>query len=526
MFRRLFRLTLVFALLLLTSLSGLAQAQATDVRLKEIDEYAIKAMRDWKVPGFAMAIVKDDKVIFAKGYGVRELGKPAPVDERTLFAIASNSKAFTAASIGILVDEGKLKWDDPVTKYLPEFQLYDPYVTRELTLRDLLSHRSGLATFAGDLLWYESNYERKEILRRLRYLKPTSSFRSRFGYQNILFLAAGEVVAAVTGKSWDEFVRERFFIPLGMSSTVTSIRAFKPGDNVATPHNELNDKIRVIRYSLVDGVGPAGAINSNVLEMAEWLRLQLGRGVYGGKRIFSQAVSREMWTPHTILPISEQNEKFNPTRHFYTYGLGWFLSDYHGRKIISHGGGLDGMVSQVALVPEENLGVVVLSNSETALPSLMTNKVMDTFFGVPRRDWSAEFLARTKATREAGKDDEKKLEDERAKNTKPSLALEKYAGSYTGEMYGEAQVTEQNGKLVLRLVPSPNFVGDLEHWQYDTFRVKWRDSIVYPFPKGFVTFILNARGQVDEMKIDVPNPDFDFKELEFKRVNDSGTTKR
>ncbi len=521
MFRQSSRLSLVFLLLLLAPLSQFAFAQETDARLKAIDEYAQKAMREWSVPGFAIAVVKDDKVIFARGYGVREMAKPAPVDERTLFAIASNSKAFTAAALGILVDEGKLKWDDPVTKYLPEFQLSDPYVTRELTIRDLLSHRSGLATFSGDLLWYESIYDRKELLRRIRYLKPTSSFRSRFGYQNILFAAAGEVVSAVTGKSWDEFVRERFFNPLGMASTVTSIRAFKAGGNIATPHNEVDGKVRVINYHLIDSVAPAGGINSNVAEMAEWLRLQLGRGKYSGKQIFSPAVSREMWTPHLSFPISEEGEKFLPTRHFYAYGLGWFLYDYHGRKVVSHGGDLDGMVSQVGLIPEENLGVVVLSNSETVLPSSLVNRVFDLYLGVPLRDWSAEFLAQRKASMEARKDDEKKLEAARAKNTQPSLPLERYAGSYAGEMYGEAKIMEENGKLVLRLIPSPNFVGDLEHWQYDTFRVKWRSSIVYPFPKGFVTFTLNARGQVDEMKIDVPNPDFDFKELEFKRAQES-----
>ncbi len=209
-------------LLLFSPFSLVAQTSATAARLVEIEEYATKASVDWKVPGFAIAIVKDDRVVLAKGYGVRELGKTPAVDENTLFAIASNSKAFTAAALAILIDEGKVKWDDKVTKYLPSFELYDPYVTRELTIRDLLSHRSGLATFGGDLLWYESEYSRDEILRRIRFLKPTSSFRSRFGYQNILFLAAGEVVAKVSGKSWDEFVKERFFAPLAMKRTVTS----------------------------------------------------------------------------------------------------------------------------------------------------------------------------------------------------------------------------------------------------------------------------------------------------------------
>jgi CubicO group peptidase (beta-lactamase class C family) len=487
-------------------------------RLKAIDEYAAKAMADWHVPGFAMAIVKDDAVIFAKGYGVRKLNETTPVDEHTLFAIASNTKAFTAAALAILVDEGKIKWDDPVTKYLPGFQLYDPYVTRELTIRDLISHRSGLATFGGDLLWYDTTYNRDEILRRIRYLKPTSSFRSKYGYQNIMFLAAGQVVAAASGKSWDEFIRERFLLPLGMTTTTTSINAFKPTGNIASPHNELDGRLRVVRYSNVDGVGPAAALNSNVAEMAQWLRLQLGRGKYQGRQFFSPAVAREMWQPQTIIPISEAAERFNPTRHFYTYGLGWFLSDYQGHKVASHGGGLDGMISQVAMMPEENLGVVVLSNSETSLPSIMVNKVFDTFLGVPKRDWSAELLARTQQAKIASAEEEKKLEDKRAKETKPSLALQQYAGTYTGEMYGDARIAEEQGRLVLRLAPAPNFVGDLEHWQYDTFRVKWRDSVSYPFPRGFVTFTLNAQGKVDEMKIDVPNPDFDFKELQFRRT--------
>jgi CubicO group peptidase (beta-lactamase class C family) len=518
MIQRSLRFGFLLLLLFVAPLSLVAQTGGNAERLKEIDEYATKALQDWHVPGFAIAIVKDDVVIFAKGYGVRKLGEATPVDERTLFAIASNTKAFTAAALATLVDEGKIKWDDHVTDYLPGFQLYDPYVTRELTIRDLISHRSGLATFGGDLLWYDTTYSRDEILRRIRHLKPTSSFRSKYGYQNIMFLAAGQIVAAVTGKSWDDYVRERFLLPLGMTTTTTSITAFKPTDNVASPHNELDGKIRVVRYSNVDGVGPAAALNSNVAEMAEWLRLQLGRGKYKGKQFFSASASREMWSPQTIIPISEGGERFNPTRHFNTYGLGWFVSDYQGRKVVSHGGGLDGMISQVAMMPEENLGVVVLSNSETAVPSFMTNKVFDVFLGAAKRDWSAELLARTNQGKAAAAAEEKKLEDARARNTKPALPLAQYAGTYTGAMYGDARVTEENGKLVIRLVASPNFVGDLEHWQYDTFRVKWRASVSYPFSKGFITFNLNEQAKVEEMKIDVPNPDFDFKELEFKRV--------
>lgn len=507
---------IIFVLLLSFSLS----AQDLEAKLKEIDEYAAKAGQDWRVPGFAIAIVKDDKVVLAKGYGVRELGKPEAIDKDTLFAIASNSKAFTAAALATLVDDGKLRWDDPVTKYIPWFQLYDPWVSREMTVRDLLSHRSGLATFGGDLLWYESSYSRNEIIRRIRFLKPSTSFRSRYGYQNIMFLTAGEIVPVITGKSWDDYVREKFFTPLGMSRTTTSYKQLLATTNIATPHNEVDGKVRVIRYGNADNVGGAAAINSSVGDLAQWLRLQLGRGTYDGKKIFSAARSREMWNPNTIVSgTSEQGERFNPTVHFNLYGLGWGLNDYQGRKVVSHGGGLDGMVSRVAMMPEENLGLVILTNSESALSTVLSAKIFDVFLGVPKRDWSADYLARAKIGEEGGKAAALKVEQSRIPNTKPSVPLSGYAGTYSGALYGDAAVSEENGKLVLRLSSSPNFVGDLEHWHFDTFSIKWRSSIVYPFGRGFVTFTLDAAGKADEMKIDVPNPDFDFTELEFKRKN-------
>jgi CubicO group peptidase (beta-lactamase class C family) len=509
-------------LLALLILSPTLFAQTLEERLKEIDAYAAKAGQEWKVPGFSVAIVKDDKVVFAKGYGVRELGKPETVDKDTLFAVASNTKAFTSAALATLVDEGRLRWDDPVTKHLPWFQLYDPYVTREMTVRDLLSHRSGLATFGGDLLWYETTYSREEIIRRVRFLKPTYGFRSRYGYQNIMFLAAGEIVPAVTGKSWDDYVREKFFAPLGMARTVTTYKQLMSSRNVATPHNETEGKVKVVHYSNVDSAGGAAVINSTAAEMAEWVRLQLGRGTYQGKRFFSADRSREMWTPHTVVSgVSESAEKFNPTLHFNLYGLGWGLSDYRGRKVVTHSGGLDGMTSRVALLPEENLGVVILTNSETPLQAFLYYKVFDVFTGAPPRDWSADYLARVKAAREREEAEAKKVEAARVPNTKTSLPLGSYAGTYGGQMYGDAKVSEENGRLVVRLAPSPAYVGDLEHWHFDTFRIKWRESVVYPYPRGWVTFHLDPQGKVSEMKIDVPNPDFDFKELEFKRAPDA-----
>jgi CubicO group peptidase (beta-lactamase class C family) len=503
-----------FLLLLIFPVFVFSQSYAD--KIAEIDAYAEKTRADWNVPGMAIAIVKDDKVIFAKGYGIRKLGKNERVDENTLFAIASNSKAFTTAALAILADENKINWDDKVIKHLPEFELADAYVTREMTVRDLVSHRSGFDTFSGDLLWYETTYNDDEILKRLRYLKPKTSFRSSYGYQNLMYIAAGEIVERVSGKTWSEFVRERILSPLRMSRTTTTVKDLK--DNYSMPHNESGGTLRALHLGNVDGATAAAGLNSSVADVAKWLRLQLGRGKYEGKQIFSEKQSWEMWQQSTAIPISQAGAKFIPSRHFYGYGLGWFLWDYHGRKIISHGGGLDGMISETAMMPEENLGLVVLTNSETPVNVIMQNKIFDVFVNAQKRDWSAEYLTRVKAGKAAETEALTKLKASRVKNTKPSLAAKDYAGTYSGELYGDVVVAEENGKMVLRFTPSPNFVADLEHWHYDTFRIKWRPTVAYNFPPGFVTFMIDKNGKPDEIKIDQPNNDFWFYELELKRT--------
>ena len=503
--------------LLLLIFPVFALAQGLDEKLREIDIYAEKARADWNVPGMAIAIIKDDKVVFAKGYGTRELGKTDKVDENTLFAIASNSKAFTTASLAILADEGKLGWDDKVIKHLPEFELADAYVTREMTIRDLVSHRSGFDTFSGDLLWYETTYKDDEILKRLRYLKPKTSFRSSYGYQNLMFIAAGKVIERVSGKPWSQFVSERILTPIGMLRTTTTIRDLNSKGNYSMPHNESGGTLRVLHLGNVDSAAAVGGLNSSVADVAKWLRLQLGRGKYEGKQIFSEKQSWEMWQQNTAIPISQAGAKFIPTRHFSGYGLGWFLWDYQGRKVVSHGGGLDGMISETAMMPEENLGLVVLTNSETPVNVIMQNKIFDAFLNAPKRDWSAEYLSRAKNGKTAETEERAKLEAARVANTKPSLVIKDYAGTYSGSLYGDVTVAEENGKLVLRMLPSPNFVGDLEHWHYDTFRIKWRPTVAYNFPPGFVTFTIDKNGKADEIKIDQPNNDFWFYELELKR---------
>ena len=487
------RLINVLILVLILGVQALAQQVAPE---PGFDEYVAQAMKEWEVPGLAIAVVKDDRIVFAKGYGVRELGGTAAVDEHTLFAIGSSSKAFTAAALAILVDEGKIKWDDPVTKYLPGFQLFDPYSTRELTVRDLVTHRSGLER--GDLLWYASPYDRNEVLRRVRFLKPSWSVRSRFGYQNIMYLAAGQIQPAVLGKEWDDVMRERIFVPLGMNASNTSIRKFAGIDNVASPHSKIDDKLQKVAWRNIDNIGPAGSINSNVTDMAQWLRMNLGGGTYEKKKVLSAAAVKEMQTPQTIIRIEGQNERLYPEAHFLNYGLGWFLSDFRGRKLVEHGGAIDGMRSSVAMLPEEKLGVVILTNRHgSVLPHVLMYRVFDAYLGVTKRDWSGEMRKKFKALEEQAKAAEKKTEDERVKGTSPSLALEKYAGTYQNEMYGETKFVLKDGKLASEF--GPNFNGDLEHWHFDTFRVVWRDRME---GKGFVVFKLNAKGKPDTVSID------------------------
>jgi CubicO group peptidase (beta-lactamase class C family) len=507
----------IFLLLVLVVFPTFVFAQQNySEKLAEIDAYAQKVQVDWNVPGFAIGIVKDDKLIFAKGYGVRKLGQPDKVDENTLFAIASNSKAFTTASLAMLIDEKKLNWDDKVSKYLPEFQMYDAYVTREMTIRDLVSHRSGLDTFSGDLLWYDTTNSMDEIIRRVRYLKPVSSFRSKYGYQNPMFIVAAKVLEKVSGKTWGEFVKERILKPLEMKRTTVSVKDFK--DNVASPHNEsFGGKLRALPHGPMDNAWGACGVNSSVSEMGNWLRMQLNKGKFADKQIVSESQIWQMHQQNMFIPISPAGAKFNPTRHFYGYGLGWFLNDYQGRKVVSHGGGLDGMISQTAMMPEENLGLVVLTNSETSVNTIMQNKIFDVFVNAPKRDWSAELLQRTNDGKKAEAEENAKIDASQIKNTKPTLTTSNYAGTYTSQMYGDVTVAEENGKLVMRLVPAPNFVADLEHWHYDTFQIKWRSSVNYNFPRGWVTFTIDRNGKTDELKIDQPNNDFWFYELELKR---------
>ena len=498
-------------LVAIAALAGAVAAPMTPVAAQQrepapgFDAYVRSALAAWKVPAVSIAIVRNDSIVYAKGYGVREVGKPTPVDERTVFAIGSSSKAFTAAAVAMLVDSGKVRLDAPAGAYLPGFQLHDNYASREITVRDLLSHRSGLAR--GELIWYGSENSRDEILRRVQFLPPSWSFRSQFGYQNIMYLAAGQVVAKVTNQSWDDFIKTRLFQPLGMTSSSTSITALRGIDNVATPHAEVNDTVRAIPYRNIDNIAPAGSINSNALDMAQWVRLQLGSGKYAGKQLVSKRMVDEMHAPQIVIRGMGQ---MNPSAHLMAYGLGWFLSDYEGKYLVQHGGNIDGMTALVAMLPEEKYGVAILANmTGTNLPTALMLRLFDAHLRRPAKDWSGQMRQRADSMRTVALAAQQRQGPQRVPNTKPSLALSAYAGTYADSAYGTLQVTESNGALSLAY--GPNWRGPLEHYHFDTFRMRLDTPVLPPVP---VNFRIDANGKVDEVRMDLAG------QVTFKRVPD------
>ncbi len=492
------------------------------------DALVKRAQEKWEVPGIAVGVVKDGRLVFARGYGVRKKGENSPVTPLTLFGIASNTKAFTAAALGILVDRGKLRWDDPVIKHLPDFRMYDPYVTRELTVRDLLTHRSGLGLGAGDLLfWPHSTYTAQEIVYRVRFIKPRFSFRSRFAYSNIMYIVAGQIIPALTGKTWGEFIKEGIFKPLGMKYSNTSVEDLKKSENFASPHMEVEGEVVAVDYENLDNGAPAGAINSNVVDMAKWMMVQLRRGLIrkgsdGEVRLFSKETSREMWSAQIPIPIREYPPELSDLQpNFFAYGLGWMLRDYHGHKLVYHTGSIKGMVSSVVLVPDLQLGIVVLTNQEVRQAyQAIIYSLLDYYMGLPSRDWVGAFSIVRERVRKRMEKLMKTTQVRRVKNTRPSLSLSQYAGRYVDRWYGDMVVEKVGEKLVMRFCHTPSLVGELQHWHYDTFVVRWKDRSLHA--DAFVTFVLNYRGEIEEVKMAPFSPltdfSFDFRDLLFVPV--------
>jgi CubicO group peptidase (beta-lactamase class C family) len=493
----------------------------------DLDALVERARETFEVPGIAIALVQDGRVVLAKGYGVRRLGEAAPVTPRTVFRIGSVTKAFTTAALAILVDEGKLRWDDRVIDHMPAFQMYDPYVTREITVRDLLTHRSGLGLGAGDLLfWPATDLTRDQIVRRLRFLKPATSFRSAYAYDNLLYLVAGQIIPLITGKGWDDFVTERIFTPLGMTHTGIATADLSASPDAASPHARVEGRLAALDHADHDNNAPAGAIGSSAEDMAKWMAVQLDHGqVADGRRLFSEAQAREMWSAQTILPIAEPPkgapEALRAVQpQFRAYGLGWMLQDYRGRKIVYHTGTLAGFVSRVVMMPSERLGVAVLTNQQAAgAHAAIAYSVLDRAIGAPPVDWVAIFHEAAKVECAAAEAAVRAAAGKRNSGTQPSLPLAAYAGMYRDDWYGDVAIEEHGGKLAISFAHTKQLTGDLEHWQYDTFVARWRDRSLDA--DAYVTFSLRADGSIGEARMQAVSPatdfSFDFQDLLLRR---------
>ena len=484
----------------------------------DLDAYIARVLQTFQVPGVAVAIVKDGRVVLARGYGVKKLGAVAPVTPRTRFGIASNTKLFTATALGILVEEGKIEWDAPVVRYLPDFAMYDPWVTREITIRDLLVHRSGLGLGAGDLLWWPaSTYDRKEIVHRLRFIKPATSFRSAYAYDNVLYQVAGELIEAVSGQTWEQFMSSRVLSKVGMTQSNVS-HADMSGPDVATTHAAVDGKVRPIAPFTGENTNPAGGINSTAEDMARWMIVQLDSGrLAGGAKLFDPATTRQLWRIVTPLNAGPPPAELSWTRaNFRGYALGVNVTEYQGRKMLTHTGGLPGYLSQVTMIPELELGVAVLTNQESgsAFQSI-TLRVLDSYLGLPAHDYPAIFARMDQAELASARETEASAVAKRDSSSGPSLPLAAYAATYSDPWYGDVVIAQENGKLVMRFSHTPGLVGDLVHWQHDTFVARWRDRELRA--DAYVTFALNPDGTIERAKMEAVSPltdfSFDFQDL-------------
>ena len=478
-----------------------------------------QSMARFDVPGMAVAVVENGKVAYAQGFGVRNLESEEPVNADTLFGIASNTKAFTSAALAMLVDEGKLSWDDKVIDHLPEFRLYDPYATREMTIRDLLSHRSGLGLGQGDLMiWPDTDKSVAQILAGLRHLKPQSSFRSTYAYNNLMFVTAGEVVARVSGMSWQDFVEQNMLQPLGMTESRAGFsRIDEDNTNFATGNIPLGGKLHPFFVNYLEDFRGAGAIASNVNEMSLWLNTQLNGGVMAnGEVLFSAAQQQQMWTPHINRVVSKK--AFESTRQqFSGYGLGWSIADYHGYKRVGHGGGILGMVSQVSLIPEKKLGVVVLSNQQAfAALSAVTEEIFEQALELEDKDYVEMYAERHFKGKEKAYANAKPALVEDYQSALPNIY---YTGTLHDKWYGDVVIEELDGVLRIDFTHTKRLKGQLVHHSGNTFIVKWDEPLLEA--NAFIEFTLGSDNKVVSANMHavstaVTDFSFDFRNLDLR----------
>ncbi len=472
------------------------------------DAFVDSLMQEFGVPGVAVAAIQDGEVVLAKGYGYRDREKGLPMTERTLLAIGSNSKSFTVTVLGMLVDEGRLEWDEPLRSYLPDFQLADERATYEMTPRDLVTHRSGLPRH--DLLWYGRSYGRYDLYERLRYLEPSTTFRGRWQYQNLMFLTAGILAERLTGRTWEDLVRERIFEPLGMARSNLSVEDSRRTDDHALPYAWIEGEVVRVPFRNIDAVGPAGSINSSVEEMIRYVQMHIDGGVFGGDTLISAEVSAEMQRPHSTVP----GEIEYPELGYASYGLGLMVSAYRGWKVVSHGGGIDGFISAMAWMPRKRIGVVVLTNLSgfNPVPTVVQWNVFDRLLGVEPADWFARAKEQRRKAEEAREKRRREREENRKAGTTPSHPLADYAGRYEHPGYGLLEVTVEDGGLVLTL---DRFRGRLEHYHYDIFELEAPPQAV-PLDGMLVTFGYDRKGVVDRVTIPL-EPAVD--DIVFRRVD-------
>jgi len=503
---------------------GISMQVIAQVTTLQVDSLMKSALAELEIAGAAIAIVKDGKVVIQKGYGTRDIDAPSPVNEYTNFQIASTSKAFTVAALAILVEEGKVTWEDKVKDHIPEFKMYNDYVTENMNIADLLTHRSGLGLGVGDLMFFPDggDFDAKDVVKVFQYFKPVSAFRTQFDYDNLLYIVAGEVIHRVSGQPFGTFVEKRILMPLGMNRSKVDKKAMLKDENTAGPHSLIANKVKRINFFENSESAAAGGIYSNVADMTKWMSVQLNRGKYGrnlDSALFSAANSKRMWTIHT--PLSAEESKRYKS-HFLGYGLGWFLTDKNGCMVVSHSGYVPGMHSEVILVPDLNLGITILNNSDHsggALNHAVTNAILDKYLGLSELKWvdmGVNFLAQNK-----GKDDEAttKVWAKVDSLKKQKVDIQKYIGSYSDRWFGEVQVYLKDKELRIRSVRSPKLNGAMHLYEKDIFAIRWDYQDMNC--DALATFTLNKEGKAESIKMKgiSPNIDFsfDFQDLDLRR---------
>lgn len=467
-----------------------------------LDAYIAKAVADWEVPGLAISVVRNDSVLVARRYGVRELGRPERVDENTVFSIASLTKSFTATAAAMLVDDGKLEWDAPARRYLPLLQFRDPYLTENVTMRDLLAHRTGL--HASNVAWMLTGAgaaDRADLIRRARYWEAEAPLRTRLVYSNLGYLVAGEAIAAAAGMPYEEVIRQRIFAPLGMRSTTIGDAGAARAANRVMPHAMIGGVQRSFPWRDIDVIAAAGSVNSTATDMAQWLRFQMGDGTFAGRRLVSAEGLWEIHSPQLAIPASPAFKTARQVEGIGAYAMGWNVMDYRGHPMLWHSGNADGQPAIMAILPRDHLGVVIMVNTWAAglLHGLLLNRVLDEYLGYPPRDYSGELLPRKAEIRAAYTytDNLRRMAADRVGGTSPSHPLAAYAGVYVDSLYGTQTVALENGGLTLRMDKGP--VADLSHWHYDTFLVTWRDPLFREVFPALLTFGASADGRIDRL---------------------------